>query len=157
MASFCSLFYLQDSSMLLFTLVFCLFLLLNDILLSDYTILFNQFFCWLILLSKLALFIIWICYEKILPWTFWHSSKCLLLSVFQVVLFLRIEFLGHSLCIYSILVSTEKWYVHISLFLSAYMNSLYFQSLQTPCIFCLSSNLDRKLTLYSFNLYYLEE
>lgn len=116
-----------------------LFLLLNDILLSDYTILFNQFFCWLILFSKLVLFLIWICYEKILPWTFWHSSKCLLLSVFQVVLFLRIEFLGHSLYIYSILVSTEKWYVQISLFLSVYKNfsllpifanSLYFLSFE---------------------------
>ena len=127
-----------------FTLVFCLFPLLNDILLSDYTILFNQFLCWLILLSKLVLFIIWICYEKILPWTFWRSSKCLLLSVFQVVLFLRTEFLGHSLCVYSILVSTEKWYVQISLFLSVYKNSHYLQFLQTPCIFCLSSNLDRK-------------
>lgn len=116
-----------------------LFLLLNDILLSDYTILFNQFFCWLILFTKLVLFLIWICYEKILPWTFWHSSKCLLLSVFQVVLFLRIEFLGHSLYIYSILVSTEKWYVQISLFLSVYKNfsllpifanSLYFLSFE---------------------------
>ena len=139
MASFCSLFYLQDSSMLLFTLVFSLFLLLNDILLSDYTILFNQFFCWLILLSKLALFIIWICYEKILPWTFWRSSKCLLLSVFQVVLFLRIEFLGHSLCIYSILVKYWKmictnFTLSIGLYkfslLPILANSLYFLSFQ---------------------------
>lgn len=71
---------------------------------------------------------------KILPLTSLHSSKCLLLHLFQVDLFLRMKCLAHTLCISSALANTEKWFFKIdtntfSLRPSACKNSHYFHYL----------------------------